>query len=80
MHSLCHFYLRKGKKDPRNYRLTMSVSEKVMQQLILETISRHMKDKMVIAGNHHRFTKIKSCLTDSLLQLVGSSVDEESLF
>lgn len=39
--------LRKVKKDPRNYRpasLTL-ISGKMMKQLILETISRHMKDK-----------------------------------
>ncbi|KFP58288.1 RNA-directed DNA polymerase from mobile element jockey, partial [Cathartes aura] len=42
---------KKGKKeDPGNYRpvnLT-SIPVKVMEQLIMETISRHMKDKKII--------------------------------
>ncbi|PKU42016.1 rna-directed dna polymerase from mobile element jockey- hypothetical protein [Limosa lapponica baueri] len=37
---------------------------KVMEQLILEKISRHMKDKVVIGISQHGFTKAKSCLTN----------------
>lgn len=37
-----------------------------MEQLILEAVSRHMKDKMVIKNSQCGFTKGKSCLTSLL--------------
>ncbi|KAJ7411271.1 hypothetical protein BTVI_50499 [Pitangus sulphuratus] len=37
---------------------------KVMEQLILETVSRQMKAKKAIRNSQHGFTKGKSCLTN----------------
>ena len=57
---------RKGEKqDLGNYRpvsLT-SIPRKVVEQFIMEVISRHAEDKKVIRNSQHGFTKGRSCLT-----------------
>jgi len=54
------------KEDPGNYRPAglPSILGKVLEQLILGTISRHMKNKKVSRSSQHDFTKGKSCLTN----------------
>lgn len=59
-----HSLILAGKKeDPGNYRLvTLTlICGEVLEQLILETISRHRK---VIKNSLHGFTKGMSCLTN----------------
>ncbi|GAB0204077.1 mitochondrial enolase superfamily member 1 [Grus japonensis] len=54
--------------EARNYRpvsLT-SIPGKVIKQLILDVISKHVEEKKVIGGGQHGFTKGKSCLTNMI--------------
>ena len=76
--------VKKGKKeDPGNYRFVIltSIHGKVMEQLILETICRHIQDEKIIRSSQHGF--IKSCMIklikfyDEMVGLVeeGRAVD-----
>jgi len=58
---------KNGKKEhPRNYRLVSltSIPEKVMEQLILDVISKQVEEKQVVRSSQHGFTKGKSSLTN----------------
>jgi len=58
---------KKGKKeDTENYRwvsLTL-IPGKVMEHLILETISRHVNNRKILRSSQHGFKKTHSCLTN----------------
>jgi len=59
--------LEKGNmRDPGNYRplSLILIPGKLMEQLILETVTRQIKDEKIIRSSQHGFTKGKLCLTN----------------
>lgn len=58
------FFWKDKKEDPKNYSLDnlTIIPGKMMEQPILETVSRHTRDKNMIRISQHGFTEGKSCL------------------
>lgn len=70
------FFLRRD--DPRNYQpfSLISVLEKIMDQNLIESMLRHVEERVVMWDNQHGFTKSRSCLItpgfyDNVTVLVG---------
>ncbi|KAK4827324.1 hypothetical protein QYF61_016574 [Mycteria americana] len=78
--SVIPIYKKGVREDPGNYRpvsLT-SVPGKIMENIILGSIERHLKNIAIIRHSQHGFTKGKSCLITliSFYDKVTSPVDE----
>lgn len=66
-----HHHLYEGQKeDLGNYRMVYltSIPENAMEQIPMEGISRHVKNKKVIGNSQHEFSKCILFLPTRLLQ------------
>jgi len=78
--SVTPIYMKGQKEDPGNYTPVSrtSVPGKIIKQLILSVLTRHVKDNQGIRPSQHGFMKGRSCLTNliSSYDQVTCLVDE----
>lgn len=74
-------FRKKRREDMGNYRPVSHtlIPRKVMEQIILETISKYIKDRKMIWSHQYGFMMGKSCLTNliAFYDEMTSLVDEE---
>jgi len=68
---------KKGKnEDLGNYQPVSlnSVPNKIMEQILLKDILKHMEGRLMIEDSQYGFTKVKSCLTNLVDFCNGTTV------